>query len=227
MSYGSGTSLVNRMFLEAWGERRQALKRYYTLGLAIGYAKIGAYLKRRKRVNLDDQKVARLLFFGARRWWWHQKIDGNVYSDSRPDMSYLPIEVAEELGTTVPKVEAAIARVARELTGKNPDQLISEYEAKEAARLAAIPVPEPTLPRRIQRLLRIAGPAPSYADAVALVYEYCEAFRLGRPHEDRDQADRVAAIQVDEHIKGRMGADYRAVWRCVDVVLRGKPKSII
>jgi hypothetical protein len=227
MRYGTsrdGAALVNTLFWEALSERRVARRRYHALGQRIGWERIAAYLKRRKRVNLFDQKVARLLFFGRREFRWVGKIDGRFYSNSKLGESYLPIDVAEELGEPVAKVEAALARVARELTGKTIEQLIAEDEA-EAARLAAIPVPEPNLPHNIRRFIRNAGPMPSWQDAVALVYQYCDTFRLGWPHEDPDLADVVAANRVAEHIEGRLGDDYRAVWRCVEVVLRGRPKS--
>jgi hypothetical protein len=133
------------------------------------------WLKRRKYVNTQDQTIAKMLFLETHKVEWVEQIGRKRYLCGVWDTNWLPNEVCEELGITRSKLDAAVKRICKEVTGFTDKSLIALDDVKRAGcdeRIRAIPVPEPTLPRFMRKTLATIGREPTVAEAKKAVSDY-------------------------------------------------------
>jgi hypothetical protein len=172
VAYGKGVSEIVRIEREEIDKRHCAREHYNKLEPYLRQQdRLEAWLKRRKGVNREDQKIARLLFEDYRSLSWTVTIGRKEYKCWVNGTRWLPSEVAEELGITISKLNAAVARICKTVTGKSEQELIAEHDARED-QIRATPVPPPMLPRSVQRELKALPPEPTLDEASVAVCRY-------------------------------------------------------
>jgi hypothetical protein len=154
-----------------------------------------AWLKRRKYVNRQDQRIAELLFVETMWVEWDVKIGEETYVCDLQNAEWLPDEVCEELGITRGRLNAAVTRICKTITGFTDHQLIALDDVRAVEReerIRAIPVPEPNPPRGVKTALTAIGREPTFAEAARAVAEYW--LRLIRRRGEQDERGIAARI---------------------------------
>lgn len=189
VSFGRNPSRIVQIENDERKRRQELRARYDRLVRVIGEDRVERFLKSRKGADALDRKIARMAFVDRIGAEWEEKVGRKTYHASinppytrdfwpwhqiPPEQcgtQYLPTEIADELGITISKVDASLARTIKAITGKSEKQLIAEDEER-AARVQAIPVPAPNLPSKVQRELKLIGPEPAAAEAARVVCRY-------------------------------------------------------
>ena len=133
------------------------------------------WLKQRKHVNAQDQTIAKMLFLETHKVEWVEKIGRFKYVCRIWDANWLPNEVCEALGTMRSKLNAAVTRICKTITGFTDKELLALDDVKQAergARVSAKTVPVPNLPRFIRKTLATIGREPTVAEAGKVVSDY-------------------------------------------------------
>jgi hypothetical protein len=188
--------------------RKEDRARYDRLVRMIGEDRIERFLKSRKGSSAIDQKIARLAFIDRIGVEWEEKIGRKTYRawifpPTKPDMwgtpvepgtGWLPTEIADELGITISKLDASLARTVKAITGKSERQLIAEDEER-TARVRTIPVPAPNLPRNVRQAMDAIGPEPTFAQAANAVGNYWRRMIM-RPREYGSRSECVIVSRI-------------------------------
>jgi hypothetical protein len=138
------------------------------------------WLKQRKGVNKDDQEIARLLFVDVSDAPYSVKVEWAIHPtisdrDRWIGSRYTPAEVCDEIDISPSKLNAAIKRIVKAVTGKTEEELLAEIGAEEAEReerIRAIVVPDPNLPSKVRKALLAAGPEPTPEEAASAIGWY-------------------------------------------------------
>jgi hypothetical protein len=100
-------------------------------------------------VDRLDQQIATMLFL------WHR----------------LPGEICADLRITRSRFDASVTRICKAVTGFTDQQHFALHEIRQK-RIAAIPVPEPNLPRYLGRAIAAIGREPTFEQAAKAVARY-------------------------------------------------------